>query len=142
MHDRVTHVFIFRPANKINRYFFIYFQYQGYPLFNGITFGLPNGRWGDNRFSDYGDLQDYHLFTVSLGSKKNKLKMWKEELNSIDDVKEVFTDFLDGKIKYLSWCDSVVSETLSIKFNQSCSVVPPLHNSKNRRRLWSPQMSR
>ena len=76
---------------------------------------FPNGRWGDNRYSDYGEIQDYHLFTVDLGTKKNKLKMWNQELDNIDDIQNVFVNFLEGKIKYLSWCDNVALETSSIK---------------------------
>ena len=76
---------------------------------------FPNGRWGDNRYSDYGEIQDYHLFTVDLGTKKNKLKMWNQVLNNIDDIQNVFVNFLEGKIKYLSWCDNVALETSSIK---------------------------
>ena len=76
---------------------------------------FPNGRWGDNRYSDYGEIQDYHLFTVDLGTKKNKLKMWNQELYNIDDIQNVFVNFLEGKIKYLSWCDNMALETSSIK---------------------------
>ena len=76
---------------------------------------FPNGRWGDNRYADYGELQDYHLFTVNLGTKKNKLKMWGKELNNIVDIQNVFIDFLEGKIKYLSWCDNIALETSNIK---------------------------
>tara|TARA_B100000161_G_scaffold264988_1_gene239582 strand:+ start:458 stop:2182 length:1725 start_codon:yes stop_codon:yes gene_type:complete len=76
---------------------------------------FPNGRWGDNRYSDYGEIQDYHLFTVNLGTKKNKLKMWGSEIKSEDDISKVFIDFIEGKIKYLSWCDNIALETSTIK---------------------------
>jgi methylenetetrahydrofolate reductase (NADPH) len=76
---------------------------------------FPNGRWGDNRYSDYGEIQDYHLFTVDLGTKKNKLKMWGSELKTKVNISQVFIDFIEGKIKYLSWCDNIALETSSIK---------------------------
>jgi methylenetetrahydrofolate reductase (NADPH) len=76
---------------------------------------FPNGRWSDNRNSNYGEIKDYHLFTVDLGSKKNKLKMWKSELKDINDIADVFVNFLENKIKYLPWCDNIAIETSSIK---------------------------
>ena len=76
---------------------------------------FPNGRWGDSSKCNFGDIKDYHLFTLSLGSQKNKLKMWKNQLNNLDDVANVFIDFLEGRINYIPWSDNLASETNSIK---------------------------
>ena len=43
----------------------------------------PNGRWGDSSNSDFGDISDYHLFTLNLGSKKQKLKMWRNKIENL-----------------------------------------------------------
>ena len=76
---------------------------------------FPNGRWGSNKYPDYGEINDYHLFTVHLGTKKNKQKMWGTQIKNIDDITNVFTNFLNGEIKYLPWCDNIILETFNIK---------------------------
>lgn len=71
---------------------------------------FPNGRWGDSSESQYGHLQDYHLFGIEGGTKKNKLKLWGKP-ETIDDIKNVFINYLLGKISYIPWSESVVEET-------------------------------
>ena len=59
---------------------------------------FPNGRWGDSSAASFGELKDYHL--VLLGTHKSRedlLNMWGRELNSPEDVFEVFVCYLTGK---------------------------------------------
>ena len=59
---------------------------------------FPNGRWGDSSAASFGELKDYHL--VLLGTHKNNeelLNMWGRELNSVEDVFEIFVCYLTGK---------------------------------------------
>ena len=59
---------------------------------------FPNGRWGDSSAASFGELKDYHL--VLLGTHKSKddlLNMWGRELNTPEDVFEVFVCYLTGK---------------------------------------------
>ena len=59
---------------------------------------FPNGRWGDSSAASFGELKDYHL--VFLGTQKSKedlLNMWGRQLNSPEDVFEVFVCYLTGK---------------------------------------------
>ena len=72
---------------------------------------FPNGRWGNKNDSQFGNISDYHLFGVSTGSKKSKLKSWGKELNSIEDIINVFTNFIEKKIKFIPWCDYLSDET-------------------------------
>jgi methylenetetrahydrofolate reductase (NADPH) len=75
---------------------------------------FPNGRWGNNEDAQYGEVKDYHLFGISLGSNKIKQKLWGKELNDINDISNVFIKFLKGEIKYIPWCDYIATETISI----------------------------
>ena len=59
---------------------------------------FPNSRWGNSAAPSFGDLSDYHLFYLRNTTKKDGLlKMWGEELRSVDDVNEVFTCFISGE---------------------------------------------
>ena len=78
---------------------------------------FPNGRWGNNKDPQYGDIKDYHLFGISLGTNKKKKKIWGDELNSLDDIIKVFVNFLKGEIKYIPWCDYIANETEFINEN-------------------------
>jgi len=82
---------------------------------------FPNGRWGDSSAASFGELKDYHL--VLLGTHKSRedlLNMWGRELNSPEDVFEVFVCYLTGKenghgykVTELPWNqDELASETL------------------------------
>lgn len=82
---------------------------------------FPNGRWGDSSAASFGELKDYHL--VLLGTHESKaslLNMWGRELNSEQDVFEIFVCYLTGKenrygykVKELPWNqDELASETL------------------------------
>ena len=58
----------------------------------------PNGRWGDSSAASFGELKDYHL--ALLGTHKSQeelMNMWGRELNSVEDVCEIFVCYLTGK---------------------------------------------
>ncbi|CAH3157882.1 unnamed protein product [Porites evermanni] len=81
----------------------------------------PNGRWGDSSAASFGELKDYHL--ALLGTHKSQeelLNMWGRELNSVEDVCEIFVCYLTGKknrhgfqVTELPWNqDELAPETL------------------------------
>jgi len=74
---------------------------------------FPNGRWGDNKEAQYGDINDYHLFSVSLGTITNKQKLWGTPVK-LEDVANVFIGFLEKRVQYIPWCDTVLPESLKI----------------------------
>ncbi|HIA10980.1 MAG TPA: methylenetetrahydrofolate reductase [Flavobacteriales bacterium] len=74
---------------------------------------FPNGRWGSIHDAQYGEIKDYHLFSIGLGTVENKREMW-GEVKNFSDVSEVFINFLNLKIKYIPWCDNLANETSTI----------------------------
>jgi len=74
---------------------------------------FPNGRWGSIHDAQYGEIKDYHLFSIGLGTLENKREMW-GEVKNFTDVSEVFINFLNSKIKYIPWCDNLANETSTI----------------------------
>ncbi|KAJ7393504.1 hypothetical protein OS493_006488 [Desmophyllum pertusum] len=82
---------------------------------------FPNGRWGDSSAASFGELKDYHLaFLGTHESKEELLNMWGRELNSPEDVSDVFVCYITGrenrhgfKVKEIPWNqDELASETL------------------------------
>lgn len=74
----------------------------------------PNGRWGNSDDCAFGRISDYSSFTISLGTVKSKKKMWGENIQNIENVKDIFCKFLKGEIKYTPWCDNLDNETQDI----------------------------
>ena len=81
---------------------------------------FPNGRWGNSSSPAFGDLTDHHLFYLRSRKKKDDLlKMWGEQLNSVEDVFEVFRCYISGEssksgvkvIFMLLHCGSAVNNT-------------------------------
>jgi methylenetetrahydrofolate reductase (NADPH) len=59
---------------------------------------FPNSRWGDSAAAAFGDLSDYHLFYLRNRTKKaTLLKMWGEELTSVQDVYDVFVCYISAE---------------------------------------------
>lgn len=60
---------------------------------------MPNGRWGNSSAASFGQLKDYHLFLMgkTLSTNADLLNMWGRELQSFDDVCEIFVCYLTGK---------------------------------------------
>lgn len=85
---------------------------------------FPNGRWGNSSAASFGDLTDYYLFYLKHKTpKEDLLKMWGEELNSEQDVWDVFHCYISGcpntkevKVCSMPWNDEELSpETNLIK---------------------------
>ena len=90
----------------------------------------PNGIWGDSRSPAFGNVEE-HFVSLCKGklgeSKKGKnlRKIWGETLTNIQDVKDVFINFIGEKIKKLPWCEEselqqeiVVVKDFLMKINQ------------------------
>jgi len=81
---------------------------------------FPNGRWGTSDSPAFGELKDYYLFYLAIQSPKAELlAMWGEQLDTEQDVWEVFTRYITGennsngiKIDKTPWChDQLNPET-------------------------------
>ncbi len=66
---------------------------------------FPNGRWGDSRSPAFGALTDYHLTRLHI-VLQDRLDMWGKELQSLDDIYNVFVRFCAGEIDAMPWFDS------------------------------------
>jgi len=68
---------------------------------------FPNGRWGDITSPTFGELNQYHA--IRAGSKSDKVKARRKKIwgepKSINDIKDVFVSFCNGKINSLPWCE-------------------------------------
>jgi methylenetetrahydrofolate reductase (NADPH) len=71
----------------------------------------PNGRWGDSDNCAFGDIKDYCSFKIHIGTKKKKKSIWGDKIECLDDVINVFKNFLEKKIKFIPWSDNVLEET-------------------------------
>lgn len=90
----------------------------------------PNGKWGDSRSPAFGNFTD-HFVSLCKGKYcesikgKNLKKIWGENLNSIEDIKQVFINYIEGKINKLPWCEEAELQNeicyikdLLVKLNQ------------------------
>lgn len=83
---------------------------------------FPNGRWGDSQSPAFGELKDYYLFYLASKSPKAELlKMWGEELETEQDVWDVFTNYVTGennkngiKVEKTPWCDDELNKETEI----------------------------
>ncbi|EDO40835.1 predicted protein [Nematostella vectensis] len=84
---------------------------------------MPNGRWGNSSSASFGDLKDYHLFLTGTSRKDSELlSMWGRELNSEQDVFDIFVCYLTGrdnkqgfKVTELPWSDGELApETIPL----------------------------
>lgn len=72
---------------------------------------FPNGRWGDSRSPAFGtsaDTFDHHL------PVEDRLAMWGEEPQEVDDIGKVFIDFCKGKISAIPWFDSPLEDETNV----------------------------
>ena len=85
-----------------------------------------NGRWGNSSSPAFNDLQEYYMFYLKGIPKKDEmLQMYYSELQSIEDVKKVFVNFLTQdsnengvKVTRLPWSEQdydTSAETTLIK---------------------------
>ena len=77
---------------------------------------FPNGRWGNLNDAQYGEIQDYNLFGISLCSNILKKKYW-GNVNTLEDIQNIFIKFIKDEIKIIPWCDQLANETVLIKEN-------------------------
>lgn len=73
---------------------------------------FPNGRWGDSSSPSFGNLTNYYLFR-----RVPRTNLLQSKLQSLQDISNIFCDFILGNSCYLPWCeDNVVSsETYIIR---------------------------
>jgi methylenetetrahydrofolate reductase (NADPH) len=71
---------------------------------------FPNGRWGDSRSPAFGDLTAVHLLRPAAGSKADRLAMWGEAPVSPQDVFNVFSAYVEGKVPILPWCETALQD--------------------------------
>lgn len=70
---------------------------------------FPNGRWGDSTSPAYGELEDFHLFTLYPVNKEHALEQWGVP-SSLVDVAKVFVEFIKGNISSLPWAKHGVAK--------------------------------
>ncbi|RWS24532.1 hypothetical protein B4U80_09776 [Leptotrombidium deliense] len=83
---------------------------------------FPNGRWGDSASPAFGELKDYYLFIGKNKSSVEQLrKMWGKELNSEEDIWNVFYCYLSQnankngiKVKKTPWNDGELNSETSL----------------------------
>jgi len=117
--------------------------------------------WGDSRSPAFGDITEhFHSFCQKYidvdGNDKKKFKtlrkMWGEKIESINDVSNIFIDFLNGKIKKLPWCEEFTTQNeiskiidLLLKLNKknifSINSQPPVNGAKSTDPIhgWGPK---
>ncbi|PWN94844.1 putative MET13-putative methylene tetrahydrofolate reductase [Tilletiopsis washingtonensis] len=72
---------------------------------------FPNGRWGDARSPAYGDVDAYG---VKLRySNTEAVELWGKP-ESLDNVRDLFTRFCEGKVKALPWSETGIAKETSV----------------------------
>lgn len=76
---------------------------------------FPNGRWGDSRSPSFGALDNYYL--IGKAQKNDKIKeqclaQWGVP-KTLEDIQKVFSNFCEGKINRLPWCEMPVQAETS-----------------------------
>ncbi|ODV57970.1 methylenetetrahydrofolate reductase (NAD(P)H) MET13 [Ascoidea rubescens DSM 1968] len=68
---------------------------------------FPNGRWGNSNSPAFGEID---LFNGSLlrHSSNKILKLW-DRPTSLNNLIQLFIDYLNGKLSMLPWCDSPIN---------------------------------
>ena len=75
---------------------------------------FPNSRWGNSAAASFGDLSDHHLFYLRNRTKKDTLlKMWGQELKTVDDVYNVFVCYISGETNARGVKVSMLGSTLT-----------------------------
>lgn len=78
---------------------------------------FPNGRWGDIRKPDFGELRDFHLVsTIPRSLMPNKaayLAAWGEHPVHLSDIGAVFVRFLKGEVPCLPWMTGPLAQESS-----------------------------
>ncbi len=96
---------------------------------------FPNGIWGDSRSPAFGNLTDHFIsFCKDYISVKDSLKklkalkkIWGDKLSSLENVGEVFINFIEGKINKLPWCEE---SELEVEINEIKDSLRELNSHK------------
>ncbi|XP_060578071.1 methylenetetrahydrofolate reductase (NADPH)-like [Ruditapes philippinarum] len=91
---------------------------------------FPNGRWGNSSAAAFNELQDYYLFYLkSKATQDDLLKQWGQELESEQDVYDVFRNYLTGetnkagvKVTKVPWNDDELSPETSLITDKLASI--------------------
>jgi methylenetetrahydrofolate reductase (NADPH) len=76
---------------------------------------FPNGRWGNSASPAFGDLKDYYLFYLASRTPQEEQKsMWGSNLESEQDVFDVFTRYLTGE------ANAEGVKVTKLLFNEEC----------------------
>ena len=100
---------------------------------------FPNGRWGNSAAASFGQLKDYHLILFSNHRNKEELlNMWGRELNSAQDVFEVFECYITKKsnrqgckVNCQQWIH-VLPLVLAVMSSIHYCCKPPINEPANR----------
>jgi methylenetetrahydrofolate reductase (NADPH) len=79
---------------------------------------FPNGRWGDSRSPAYGELD---LYGIGLSCTTEQAREWWGSPNTVEDVHNLFANYILGEIKYLPWSDTPISteiDSIQTKLSQ------------------------
>ncbi|KAL9577105.1 MAG: hypothetical protein Q9203_007579 [Teloschistes exilis] len=68
---------------------------------------FPNGRWGDSRSPAFGELDAYNIGLK--GTNEQNIKLWGKP-ESLRDIADIFTRFLEGELKSLPWSEAPVTD--------------------------------
>mmetsp|Transcript_7029 Transcript_7029/g.8095 ORF Transcript_7029/g.8095 Transcript_7029/m.8095 type:complete len:538 (-) Transcript_7029:473-2086(-) len=69
---------------------------------------FPNGRWGEKASPAFRDVDDSHFYMrgALFGDSNARKKAWGQAPISEEDVFQVFVDYIEGKVKFLPWCET------------------------------------
>jgi len=73
---------------------------------------FPNGRWGDSRSPAFGEV-NLHSSSSFRYSSDVCLEMWGKP-EKIEDINNVFANYLKGEIKALPWCETALHAESSV----------------------------
>lgn len=68
---------------------------------------FPNGRWGDSRSPAFGELDAYNIGLK--GTNEQNIKLWGKP-ESLRDIADIFTRFLEGDLNCLPWSEAPVTD--------------------------------
>lgn len=117
---------------------------------------FPNGIWGDSRSPAFGNITEQFIsFSRHQNKDSKKCKqfklLWGEKLNDLNDVSQVFINYIEGKINKIPWCEEtelsteiVLIKDILIKLNQNhiftINSQPPINGacSSDKNVGWGP----
>ncbi|KAJ3023694.1 UNVERIFIED_CONTAM: hypothetical protein HDU68_008497 [Siphonaria sp. JEL0065] len=73
---------------------------------------FPNGQWGESRSPTYGEIDRYGVHLKC--TPEEALKIWGSP-TSLPEIYKLFSDFCNGTISSLPWCDEMAPESREIQ---------------------------